>query len=351
MRAPSPELVDLWLAKAFNAHDVEAAAAMYHPDASRGRRCGGTSPRQPHDKSISLGACENVPDDIISTRISFGTPGILTGERSGVPPERQEDEPRGRASSADREEVVMRPRGTGKVALVTGANRGIGFEIARQLGNEGMTVLVGARDGRRGEEAAERLRRDGIDARPVVLDVTDAKTIEAAARQVEREFGKLDVLVNNAGVVLDRGLRPSEVPLAILRATYETNVFGPAAVTQAFLPLLRKAEAGRVVNATSELGSLARNNDPGFEFAHIKLLAYNSSKTALNAVTVQWAHELRATPIKVNAADPGYTATDFNGHQGTQTVEEGAQAAVRLATLGPDGPTGGFFNAHGPLPW
>jgi len=184
-----------------------------------------------------------------------------------------------------------------------------------------------------------------------VLDVTDGASIAAAGALVEREAGRLDVLVNNAGVALDRGMKPSEVPLDVLRATYETNVFGPVAVTQAFLPLLRRSDAGRIVNTTSELGSLSQNRNPHFEFAHIKLLAYNSSKTALNAVTVLFADELRGTAVKVNSADPGYTATDFNGHRGTHTVDEGARAAVRLALLPPDGPTGGYFNAHGPLPW
>ncbi len=237
------------------------------------------------------------------------------------------------------------------VALVTGANRGIGLEIARQLGRRGMVVLLGARDARQGSAAAEALVREGIEAVPLPLDVTDADSIRAAAAHVERDHGRLDVLVNNAGVALERGIAPSEVPLDLLRRTYEVNVFGAVAVTQAFLGLLRRAKAGRVVNATSELASLTRTLDPGFEFRDLKLLAYSTSKTALNAVTVQFANELRDTAIKVNAADPGYTATDLNGHRGAQTVEQGARAAVQLATLGPDGPSGGFFNAEGPLPW
>lgn len=238
-----------------------------------------------------------------------------------------------------------------RVALITGATRGIGFEVARQLGHHGLTVILGARDLERGGERVARLRTDGVDAEAVWLDVTDEASIAAAAESVSRRHAELDVLVNNAGIVLDRGVPPSKVPLSTLRATYETNVFGPVAVTQAFLPLLRRAAAGRVVNVSSELASLAQNLNPGFEFAHIKLLAYNSSKTALNAVTVQFAHELRCTAIKVNAADPGYTATDFNGHSGTQRVEEGARAIVQLALLPDDGPTGGFFNAEGRLPW
>jgi NAD(P)-dependent dehydrogenase (short-subunit alcohol dehydrogenase family) len=170
-------------------------------------------------------------------------------------------------------------------------------------------------------------------------------------QEVERAFGRLDVLVNNAGVALDRGMPPSAVPLDVLRRTYETNVFGPVAVIQAFLPLLKQAAAGRIVNVSTELGSLAQNANPEFAFRHIKLLAYNSSKTGLNAVTMQFAHELQDTPIKVNAADPGYTATDFNNHRGTQTVEQGARAVVQLATLPASGPTGGYFNADGSLPW
>jgi NAD(P)-dependent dehydrogenase (short-subunit alcohol dehydrogenase family) len=238
-----------------------------------------------------------------------------------------------------------------KIAFITGANKGIGFEVARQLGQRGLVVILGARDPQRGADAAMTLWGEGIDARPIRLDVTDAQTIRAAVHEVEQAFDPLDVLVNNAGVALDRGMPPSAVPAEVLRRTCETNVFGPVAVIHAFLPLLKRSAAGRIVNVSSELGSLAQNSNPEFECRHIKLLAYNSSKTALNAVTVQFAHELQDTPIKVNAADPGDTATDFNNHRGTQTVAQGAQAVVRLATLKRDGPTGGYFNAAGPLPW
>ncbi|OWY64590.1 hypothetical protein B7486_46470 [cyanobacterium TDX16] len=237
------------------------------------------------------------------------------------------------------------------IALITGANKGIGFEIARQLARRGMTVIVGARDPQRGKEAVARLKEEDIDVRLVVMDVTDRDTIVAAAREIEKEFGRLDVLINNAGIQIESGLNASEVPLNLVRQTYETNVFGPIAVTQAFLPLLRKSAAGRIVNLSTGLGSLAQNNEPSYEFFAVKHLGYNSSKTALNAVTVQFAHELRDTPIKVNAADPGYTATDFNNYKGTRTVEQSAVIAVRLATLQEDGPTGGFFNEAGPLPW
>lgn len=238
-----------------------------------------------------------------------------------------------------------------KVALITGANKGIGFETARQLVfDHGMTVLIAARDEARGREAAEKLGKDGADARPLVLDVTDPTTAEAAAHQVEGWFGRLDVLVNNAGIALDRS-SPSQIDIDVLRRTYETNVFGVFNVTKAMLPLLKKSGASRVVNVSSGLGSLAQNSDPDWEFAAIKLLAYNSSKAALNMMTIVFAAEFKDSAIKINATDPGYTATDLNNHQGTQTVAQGATAAVRLATLPDDGPTGGFFNEDGVVPW
>ncbi|MBW4607620.1 MAG: SDR family oxidoreductase [Hassallia sp. WJT32-NPBG1] len=238
-----------------------------------------------------------------------------------------------------------------KVALITGANKGIGLEIARQLGVQGITVLIGARDEKRGQEAADKLNAEhNIDARAVQLDVTDNSTIEAAAKHIESEFGKLDILVNNAGIALDR-IPPSQLDIEVLRRTYDTNFFGVFAVIKAMLPLLRKSEAGRIVNMSSGLASLAQNTDPNYEYAQMKLLAYNSSKTALNAMTIQFAHELKDTPIKVNSADPGYVATDINANSGPRTVEQGATAPVRLATLPSDGPTGGFFDENGVVPW
>ena len=238
------------------------------------------------------------------------------------------------------------------VALITGANKGIGFEVARQLGiNHGMTVLVGARDETRGREAVDKLVAMGIDARPVQLDVTDSNSVDKATAWIEGEFeGKLDVLVNNAGIALE-ACAPSQTDLAKFKATYETNVFGPFVVLKAMLPLLKRAGAARVVNVSSGLGSLALNSDPAWEYAAIKPLAYNSSKSALNMQTVLFAAELKDTNIKVNAADPGYTATDLNGNSGPQTVEEGAREAVRLATLPIDGPTGGYFSKDGTVPW
>jgi NAD(P)-dependent dehydrogenase (short-subunit alcohol dehydrogenase family) len=244
----------------------------------------------------------------------------------------------------------------GKVALVTGANKGIGFEIARQLGVLGMTVLVGARDEERGHQATAELRSAGVDARYIPLDVMDETSIAAAAHWIEREFGQLDILVNNAGASLEHGPqrgKPGDVPAAVLRCVYDTNVFGVVAVTHAMLPLLRQAPAARVVNMSSSVGSLTLWSDPTSpqaRFAPI-LLAYNSSKTALNALTVQYAAGLRDTPIKINAACPGFVATDLNNHTGTRTAAEGAQIAVHLATLPADGPSGAFLDERGPIPW
>ena len=238
----------------------------------------------------------------------------------------------------------------GKVALITGANKGIGYEIARQLGSRGATVIVGARDQELGTKASNQLLSSQIDARAVQLDVTDQKTIDSTANHIEREFGKLDILVNNAGILIDQ-VPPSQLDIEILKQTYETNVFGVFAVTKAMLPLLKKSTAGRIVNISSGLGSLTQNSDPNYEFAGMKLLAYNSSKTAVNALTVLFASELKDTPIKVNAADPGFTATDINQHRGYRTVEQGATAAVRLATLPDDGVSGGFFDENGVVPW
>lgn len=231
-----------------------------------------------------------------------------------------------------------------RVALVTGANKGIGFEIARLLGTRhGMRVLVGARDAGRGKEAAAAL---GGFATAVTLDVTDEDNV-AGLRALER----LDVLVNNAGVLLERGAPPSGTPVDLLRQTFETNVHGVVAVTNAVLPALRRSDAGRIVNVSSGLGSLAFTTAPSHLYAQHPLLAYNASKSALNAVTVSYANELRGTSVKVNAADPGYCATDLNGHSGPRTPAQGATAAVWLATLPADGPTGGFYDEDGPVPW
>src|SRR5262247_1599771 len=236
-------------------------------------------------------------------------------------------------------------------ALVTGANKGIGYEAARQLASQGMTVLLGARDEQRGKEAAAKLQSEGLDVQFLRLDVNDQTTHKSARSFIEEKFGKLDILVNNAGIALDLNQKPSEVDMQTLRKTFDTNFFGVISVTQALLPLIRKSDAGRIVNVSSGLGSLTQNSDPRWEFYPVKLLAYNSSKTALNAFTVMLAHELKDTPIKINSADPGFTATDMNGHRGYKTVEHGAAVIIQLATLPADGATGSYFDDKGVLPW
>ncbi|MFG2003252.1 SDR family oxidoreductase [Spirillospora sp. NPDC048911] len=243
---------------------------------------------------------------------------------------------------------------TNSIALITGANKGIGFETARALGAAGITVLLGSRSPERGEKAAAELAADGgIDARFVHLDVTDDASVQDAASQLDR----LDILINNAGIApAEASVLPSATPVSALRNTYETNVFGVVAVTNAMLPLLRRSPAGRIVNVSSELGSMTLLTDPESPFFPFNLLAYNSSKTALNAVTIAYAKELADTPIKVNAANPGYCATDLNAHTGPRSAAQGAAEIVRLATLAPDGPTGTFTgDADGrsgaPLPW
>jgi NAD(P)-dependent dehydrogenase (short-subunit alcohol dehydrogenase family) len=237
-----------------------------------------------------------------------------------------------------------------RVALITGANQGIGFEIARQLGKQGILVIASARDKQKGLAATERLQREGLQAHSLVLDVTVQSTIDAAVAEVDRKFGKLDILVNNAGIVAER-TAPSESRMENFRKTFEINLFGLVAVTQAFLPLLRKAPAGRIVNMSSALGSLTSVPDPRQTRYGNVYLAYGASKAAVNSVTISFASELRDTAIKVNAAAPGLTATAMNNFVESQTVDQGAIAAVRLATLPADGPTGGFFDKNGTLPW
>jgi NAD(P)-dependent dehydrogenase (short-subunit alcohol dehydrogenase family) len=243
----------------------------------------------------------------------------------------------------------MKPEGS--IALVTGANKGIGKEIARQLAAKGVMVWLGARDGARGEQAEAELRSQGLAVRSLPLDVADQRSVEAAASTINAEHGLLDILVNNAGIAVDWG-RPSETDIDALQRTYETNVFGVFRVTKAMLPMLRKSKSGRIVNLSSALGSLILTADPKGPFrGRNMLLAYCSSKSALNMLTLQFAGELESSGIKVNAATPGYVATDMNRHQGTRTVEQGAATPVRLALLPDDGPTGGFFSDEGVVPW
>jgi NAD(P)-dependent dehydrogenase (short-subunit alcohol dehydrogenase family) len=247
------------------------------------------------------------------------------------------------------------------IAFITGANKGIGFETARLLGERGATVLVGARDEGRGAAAVTRLAEQGLDARLVQIDVTDDDSVRAASVRVADEFGRLDVLVNNAGIVRGDGAgAPSETRIETFRTVVDTNVYGPVRVTNAMLPLLREATAARVVNVSSEVGSIASMTDPDGPMAAMASVPYPTSKAALNMVTAMYAKELAGTPIKVNAANPGYCATDFNGNSGFRTAEQGARVVVHLATLPDDGPSGvlwgyvwttGGPERYGVLPW
>ena len=238
-----------------------------------------------------------------------------------------------------------------KIALVTGANKGIGFEIARQLGEQGNVVLVGARDEVRGKQAADSLTGSGIAAVPLRIDVTDATSVAEAATLIERQYGRLDILVNNAGIAGGFTGPPSEATVGDMREVYETNVFGVVSVTNAMLPLLRRSDAGRIVNLSSHIGSLTLNSDPSSPVAFVNMIAYQSSKTALNSITVAYAKELRGTPIKVNAALPGVVATDINNHRGQRTPAEGAAIAVKLALLDTAGPSGACLSDDGVIPW
>ncbi|MEV5705782.1 SDR family oxidoreductase [Actinoallomurus sp. NPDC052274] len=245
------------------------------------------------------------------------------------------------------------------IALVTGANKGIGYEIAVGLGALGWSVGVGARDEERREAAVEKLRAAGVDVFGVPLDVTDDASVAAAARLIEERAGRLDVLVNNAGVTGGMPHEPTKVDPATVRTAVETNVIGVIRVINAMLPLLRRSASPRIVNMSSSVGSLtrqsesvARRSDSADERGTGPIsAAYAPSKTFLNAVTVQYARELRDTNILINAGCPGFCATDLNGFRGVRTPEQGAAIALRLATLPDDGPTGGFFEDAGVVPW
>ncbi len=246
------------------------------------------------------------------------------------------------------------------IALVTGANQGIGLQIAKDLVAAGLTVLVGSRDPDKGDRAAAEI---GGDAHGVQLDVTDKASIAAAAEHIRNAYGRLDVLVQNAAISNTgrisgktveehaRTTRASNVPLDEMRAVWETNVFGVLMVYQAMLPLLRQSQNARIVNVSSGVGSLTRNADPSFSYRSIFGPVYPASKTALNALTLAMAIELEPEGIKVNAVSPGFTKTNLNRFTGIETVEEGAREAVRMALLGPDGPTGGFTGNDGTIPW
>lgn len=246
-----------------------------------------------------------------------------------------------------------------KVAFITGANRGLGFETARQLGKQGIFPVLGSRSLEQGQAALAQLRAEGIEADAIPFDVTNPRDHRSAYEYFERKFGRLDILVNNAGVSLEGD--PSEAPARkaptsslseeALRGTMEANFFGVVFSTQVLLPLLRKSPAGRIVNLSSILGSLTLHSDPQSPIHAVKLFAYNTSKTALNSFTVHLAHELKDTAIKVNSVHPGWVQTQLGGKAAPMPLEEGARTSVRLATLPVDGPTGGYFHLEQTLPW
>jgi len=248
-----------------------------------------------------------------------------------------------------------------RVALITGANQGIGLQVAKELAAHGFIVLIGSRDMAKGEVAAQGI---GDDAHALQIDVTDHASIAAAAQRIQREYGHLDVLINNAAIsntskrpemsVQEHALltRPSNVSLEEMRAVWETNVFGVLAVYQEMLPLLRESSAACIVNVSSGVGSLTRNSDPTYPMRSTFGPFYPASKTALNALTLAMALELEPLGIKVNAVSPGFTKTNLNNYAGTETVEDGAREIVRVPLLGAEGPTGTFTHATlGTLPW
>lgn len=240
-----------------------------------------------------------------------------------------------------------------KIALITGANRGLGLETARQLGAQGVTVLVGTRDLAKSEATVATLKKEGIDAHPIKLDVNNPADYAAAAKTIEKDFGVLDILINNAGIFLDNrgGNETSTTSQKVLRETFDTNFFAVVSLTQTLLPLLRKSKAARIVNLSSILGSLTLHATKGSYVYDAKTFAYDASKAALNAFTIHLAHELANTKIKVNSAHPGWVKTDMGGEGAMLEIEDGAKTSVQLATLPDDGPTGGYFHMGETLPW
>ncbi|WP_457349485.1 SDR family oxidoreductase [Sphingomonas sp. UYP23] len=239
-----------------------------------------------------------------------------------------------------------------RVALVTGANKGIGLEIARQLGQAGVAVIIGARDATKGGRVATDLTTEGIAATYVRINLTDATSIHQAAQTITEKYGRLDILVNNAGIWnVEEDGAPSKTALAVVRETMETNFFGTLAVTQAVLPLLRQSLAGRIVNLSTALGSLATNGDPASPFYSARLIGYNASKAAVNMLTVQLAQELKGSSIVVNAVSPGFVKTDLTRGQGFLTPQDAAKTPVHYALLEDDTVTGRFVSASGEIPW
>ena len=240
-----------------------------------------------------------------------------------------------------------------KVALITGANKGLGYEMARQLAQTGVTVVLAARDQAKGESAVEKLKAEGLDVRFLKLDVTNKADYSGAAAFLEKNFGKLDILINNAGISADglAGTSASATTEQSLEATFETNFFAPIALTQALLPLLKKSEAGRIVNMSSILGSQTLHADPNSPIYNFKSLSYDASKAALNSFTIHLAYELKDTKIKVNSAHPGWVKTDMGTDAAPMEIPEGGKTGVALALLDEAGPNGGFFHMGQTLPW
>jgi len=241
---------------------------------------------------------------------------------------------------------------TPRIALITGANKGLGFETARQLGKQGVHVLLGSRDAQRGAAAAQTLTKEGITASVIAIEVTNAASIAAAAAQVTKQYGHLDILINNAGVLdyaADTGVETTSIDT--FRRVFETNLFGLVAVTQAFLPLIKKSAAGRIVNLSSILGSTAEHSDPSSMIYAMRFPAYDSSKAAVNMYTAELAQTFKDTAMKINAAHPGWVKTDMGGEQAPMEIVDGAKTAVALALLDAKGPTGGYFHLGAPLRW
>jgi NAD(P)-dependent dehydrogenase (short-subunit alcohol dehydrogenase family) len=242
---------------------------------------------------------------------------------------------------------------TKKIALITGANKGIGLETARQLGKLGITVLVGARDQAKGDAAVAELKKDGVEARAVKIDVDNPSDYEAVKKLIEKDYGRLDILINNAGIMIDnrKGNETTKTSQDVLRKTFNTNFFAVVGLTQALLPLLKKSVGGRIVNLSSILGSNTLHATPGSFIYDAKTFAYDASKAALNSFTIHLAHELKDTKIKVNSAHPGWVKTEMGGEGAQLDVETGAKTSVELATLQDSGPNGAYVHLGKPLPW
>jgi NAD(P)-dependent dehydrogenase (short-subunit alcohol dehydrogenase family) len=241
-----------------------------------------------------------------------------------------------------------------KVAFITGGNRGLGLETARQLGKMGIKAVIGSRDLEKGKKVAATLRAEGADVEAIRFDLTQPAHYQEAYNYFDKQYGKLDILINNAAITKETLGHPnntSTISLATVRETFETNFFGTVELTQKLLPLIKKAPAGRIVNLSSLLGSLTQHSDPDSLIYSRKLFAYDTSKVALNSFTIHLAHELKDTKIKVNSADPGWVKTDMGTQEAPLEIPDGAKTSVRLATLPADGPTGGYFHMDESRPW